>query len=159
MKKKMGKTTGTTPCTGRLLEKWLLAKPDASIITDTKGPTRPLYEALSKMPESAKERIIIQTYQESDYISAKELGFNKIYLSFYRNPEKEEENLALLKAKPRHLKAVVIPHRKILTVGAKVRRLVKKNTVVYIHTINDKETRERIEKKYNHGIYTDSLTP
>lgn len=153
------KRTETTPCTGNSLTKWLLARTDALIITDTKGSTSQLYEALSELPEPVKEQIIIQVYDEIDYKAAKDVGFKRLYLSFYKHPEKEDQNIALLRRKPEHLEAVVIPHRQILTTGTKVRQLVDKRTAIYIHTINDIKTRNRIEKKYNHGIYTDSLSP
>lgn len=150
---------GTTPCTGKLLQDWLLARPGTSIITDTKGSTKQLYKAILKMSEPVKEQIIVQTYKKSDYKAAKIFGFDRLYLSFYRHPDKEEENIALLKERQRDFEAVVIPHRKILTTGTKIRGLIEKHTDIYIHTINDRDTKRRIQKKYKYGVYTDTLTP
>lgn len=139
------------------LGEWMLAHPEAVIITDIKGDNiEGLRQVLQSLP-SAPRRVIPQVYNPAEISRVKQMGFQRAIWTLYRYPGDDKDVLAEV----RHFDpgfAVTMPRAR--AEGGLALKLLRLNVPSFVHTINDDLVRERLVAE--HGVtevYTDFLSP
>lgn len=126
---------------------------DIVIITDTKDDNVRLLWYIAEHYPSLMENIIPQVYNRDEYLKAQRLGFQKIIYTLYRSKDTPKEVLDFVDQS--HPYAITIPYSRFK--DRRWRRLLKKDTYVFVHTINSLRQSELMFRLGVDGIYTDDL--
>ena len=144
-------------CTLQGLAAWLLLNPKVVVITDLKERNIEAMTVVAKTVLEFPNRIIPQVYNPEEFTHARNLGYERIIWTLYRYSGTDKNILEQVQEMSPPM-AVAMPVFKTETeLPAKIRRL---GVPVFVHTINDAETYEKLVKEVGVSeIYTDFLRP
>jgi len=138
------------------LESWLLENPEVLVITDIKERnTEGLRLIAEKYPEH-RHRIVPQIYHPESYLDVRELGYDNVILSLYRSDLLDRQVIDFAIANP--LVGVTMPVRRAME-GTLPAELTANGARVFVHTVNDYPTANRLRTEGVYGVYTDWLSP
>lgn len=143
-----------TPLDLSRLREWLIAHPDAYIVTDIRG--RDLYglQRLKAEIGSRQHQIIPQMYQAHRYPDIRALGYDHIIFTLYGTSLDTDTLLDFIRTTP--LYAVTLnPERP--DAERIIAELRDSNVPLYVHTFNDPADFARFRALGVHGLYTDFL--
>ncbi len=143
------RSDGLTQMDKDVLLKWLVAHPDASIVTDVKSDNLQVLNLLEAGTPWVTKRIIPQIYSFSEYPKVKALGFERVIYTNYvkRYPLSMVFNFA----KSAKLSAVTLPDRLQTSIESQ-------GIPIFFHTINDcAQVHAFIKEKNAYGFYTDHI--
>ena len=133
---------------------WLVARPDAFVITDVRGNNVESLDYIQRNYGHCLHQFIPQIYNFQEYIPVSGMGYENIILTLYRinfNDRVVQGEVVSFAAK-NELFAVTMP--KLL--GALPQKLYNRaDTLTYTHTVNDLETLKKHAKYHVYGIYSD----
>jgi glycerophosphoryl diester phosphodiesterase len=135
------------------LVSWLEAHPDAVVVTDVKWENLQALAVLRSEVPGAENRLIPQIYTFHEYAGVRELGFERIILTLYRNPAGDHEVADFARSVP--LFAVTMPLARAF--GGLPSVLDEAGVPCLVHTVNSPRNAERLAELGVDGIYTDSL--
>ena len=138
------------------LKSWLLANPDVLVITDIKERnTEGLRLIAEKYPEH-RRRIVPQIYHPESYLEVRELGYDHVVFSLYKTEFSNRQVIDFAIANP--LVGVTMPVRRAVE-GTLPAELAANGVRVFVHTVNDYPTANRLRTEGVYGVYTDWLSP
>lgn len=146
------KTSNLTPITAEELFAWLDANPDVVIITDIKSKVLQALKWIKTHYPSYAERFIPQIYHFKQYEPVHSLGYDRVILTLYLTPKKDNEVLNFCKTHP--VWAVAMPDDRVLK-GTLAKDLHSLQIPVYVHTVNDPEEIKVFFRAGVFGIYSD----
>lgn len=126
---------------------------DIVIITDTKDDNSRLLRYIAQFYPSLMENIIPQVYNRDEYREAQTYGFQKIIYTLYRSQDTPRDVLDFIDES--HPYAITIPYERLNE--RRWRRLLKKDTNIFVHTLNSLRQSELLFRMGVDGIYTDDL--
>lgn len=144
---------GLTSVDDRGLGQWLLAHPEAVVVTDCKWANVDALALLTVMFPEAMEQVVPQIYSFEEYDAVRALGFENLILTLYQMDETDEAVLDFVVG--HDLVAVAMPFKR--TFGGLPGRLADLGMPSLVHTVNRAGVFERLRKGGVHGIYTDVL--
>jgi glycerophosphoryl diester phosphodiesterase len=140
-----------TPLSLTDLIDWMDKHPDAYIITDFKtNNTLGLYEISFRSPEMVG-RFIPQIYYFHEYLLARKLGYKNLIFTLYRSNYSVEQIKRFIKK--HKIAALTVPSY----YGGLTSLLIDDSIKMLVHTVNDRDVRDKLFSKGVYGIYTDSL--
>jgi len=148
-------TRGLTQMDLKDLIQWMSHNPEVYIVTDIKADNLKNLRKIRDLSGDVQSRFIPQIHKLKNYKKTKELGFEKIILTTYRNKLPAEELGEF--CRENELFALTMPHARIE--NDTFERLGEINTPVFVHTINSAEIASTFVAKGVSGVYTDFLYP
>lgn len=149
--KKLNMVENLTPLTPELIVKWFSEHPDAYLITDGKQMRLLILKQINQTMTAIKERIIPQVYTFSEYLSARNLGFNKIILALYIKRYFTFNLIKFLKVFP--VTAVSIEVDRLN--HDIINKLGRLKVPVLAHTVNNPVVRGQLKSQGVWGFYLD----
>jgi phosphoglycerol transferase len=144
-------------CTLDNLISWLQRNPTAFIITDAKEDNLRALKIISEKVPDYKKRIIPQIYDPEEYSRAKEMGYEQIIWTLYRNMCSNDEILSWVDSFKGKF-AITIPKSKADPVL--IKELKKRGVPSYVHTVNTPAEKDYFLDEIGvTEIYTDFLSP
>jgi glycerophosphoryl diester phosphodiesterase len=135
---------------------FLRANPDVRIVTDIKERNLIGLGRIAGEYPDLRGRFLPQIYHPDELADVRELGFAHVILTLYRVDLSDQEVIEVVS--PGLIWAVTMPVRRALS-GDLPSRLASVGVPVYAHTVNDRQTVERLTSLGVHGVYTDWLAP
>ena len=138
------------------LGSWLLDNPDVLVITDIKEHnTDGLLLIAEEYPEQ-RHRIVPQIYRPESYLKVRELGYDHVVFSLYRSDLSDQQIVDFAIDNP--LFGLTMPVRRAME-GTLPAELAAKGVRVFVHTVNDYPTVDKLRTQGVYGVYTDWLSP
>ena len=131
---------------------WLSAHKDAYLITDVKGDNIEVQRRIAEGWPQLQNRVIPQVYSIMEYFPVKELGFENIILTLYREPMTDAEIVAFAAENP--LFGVTMYYERA---GNKELVEALAPTRTFAHTVNDEALAAELIQGGFYGIYTDTI--
>lgn len=146
---------GSTPITFERLDTWLHTHADVWIISDIKKDNLTGLSWIKRNYPSVSEKVIPQIYAPQEYAVARKTGYSNIILTMYRLPNSASEAvISLLKSES--LLALTMPlhwfENQSLSNSS-----INRKIPICIHTINDAQTWENLQREGASCIYTDRI--
>jgi glycerophosphoryl diester phosphodiesterase len=137
-------------------EDWLADHPNILIITDIKERnTEGLRVIAEKYPEQFHQ-IVPQIYDPTSYREVRKLGYDHVIFSLYRTDLSDRQVIEFAVANP--LFGVTMPVRRAME-GSLPSELAANGVRVFVHTVNDNATVDRLRTQGVYGVYSDWLSP
>jgi glycerophosphoryl diester phosphodiesterase len=137
-------------------EDWLVDHPNILIITDIKERnTEGLRVIAEKYPEQFHQ-IVPQIYDPTSYREVRKLGYDHVIFSLYRTDLSDRQVIEFAVANP--LFGVTMPVRRAME-GSLPSELAANGVRVFVHTVNDYPTANKLQTEGMYGVYTDWLSP
>jgi len=138
------------------LGNWLVGHPEILIVTDIKERNIDGLRLLAEEYPEQLHRIVPQIYRPESNLEVRELGYDQVVFSLYRTdlPNQEVIEFATTNA----LLGVTMPLRRAIN-GALPSELAANGVRVFVHTVNDYPTMNRLRAHGVYGAYTDWLSP
>ena len=138
------------------LENWLVEHPDILIVTDIKERNIDGLRLLAEEYPEQLYRIVPQIYQPESYLEVRKLGYDQVVFSLYRTDLPDQQVIDFATASS--LLGVTMPLRRAIN-GALLSELAANGIRVFVHTVNDYPTLDRLRTHGVYGVYTDWLSP
>jgi len=138
------------------LEGWLLDNPDVLIVTDIKEHNFEGLHVIAEVYPEHRHRIVPQIYRPESYLEVRELGYDHVVFSLYRNDLPDRQVVDFVLNNP--LFGVTMPVRRAME-GTLPAKLAANGVRVFVHTVNDYPTMEMLQTLGVYGVYTDWLSP
>lgn len=146
-----------TKCTLDGLNLWLEKHPNSFIITDVKDDNIRALNIIKETMKNKINRFIPQIYDPDNFNKIKELGFEQIIWTLYRYNGSNEDVIDSIKEFYANVAITMPTYRLDKKLILDLKRL---NVNTYTHTINDINTFNEFQSKFNiDNVYTDFLTP
>lgn len=151
-------TYGFTSMTLADLAPWMEAHEDAAIVTDIKERSVEGFRMIAEQYPHLQERFWVQIYHPTDYDTVRELGFENIILTIYQMTWEEKQNVSELAkfARTHTLKGLTYPIELHDWFPEFTPTLLKTDTPLFIHTVNDPQQQQELFALGISGIYTDT---
>jgi glycerophosphoryl diester phosphodiesterase len=147
-------TTGLHPCTLESLAEWIKTHKDVKIITDVKFRNLKAIKLIKQKHPQISKNLIPQFYQPEEYKVLEELGFKQLIWILYQYQGSYESVVEHSK----NMQLIAISMRASQAKKKFVKQLLNNNHHVFVYTINDKKTLDKLVNQYQvSGIYTDFL--
>lgn len=141
-------------CTAASLIEWLVAHPQAILVTDAKGDNIRILCYIRDHFSDFKERVIPQIYQPEEYALVREMGYKHIIWTLYRYDGGNDEVIS--HAKEMSLFAITMSTQRVN--AELISELYALSIPIYVHTINNIDDAKKYIEMGVHGFYTDTLT-
>lgn len=141
-----------------VLADFLTRHTDAYIITDVKDLNVYFAGVISREYPHLSDRFIIQAYSENEYFHIKKLGFENIIFSLYKLDWETKTDTEYLTAfaKNNRLFGYTFP-AELCDLDGYVEGMLKADTPLFVHTVNDKTEQKKFFDMGIAGIYTDNV--
>ncbi len=147
--------SGLTSLDVKAVRDWMLAHPDAHLVTDIKEDNLGGLRVIQEELEACLDRVIPQIYEPEEYAPVSALGYRRIIYTIYRSRKNLYQVIRSADRTP--FFAITVPISRVKRYGL-ARRIQRLGKVVYAHTVNEVEQAEALVEAGVHGFYTDSLT-
>jgi glycerophosphoryl diester phosphodiesterase len=134
----------------------LVENPGLQFVTDLKERNVDGLRRLAAIYPGLLDRFVPQIYEPFELEAVRALGFNTIIFTLYRSDLGDQQVLDFIGTAG--LWAVTMPGRRAAS-GELAARLAASGVPVYVHTVNDRVTLERLRTVGVHGVYTDWMSP
>jgi len=146
---------GLTHLSSEDLEEWLVEHPDILIVTDIKERNIDGLRLLAEEYPEHRHRIAPQIYRPESYLEVRKLGYDHVVFSLYRADLPDHQAVDFAIGNP--LFGVTMPLRRAME-GTLPAELAAHGVRVYVHTVNDYPTVDRLRTQGVYGVYTDWLS-
>lgn len=152
-------TYGFTSMTLYDLADWMKEHEGAVIVTDIKERSVDGARLISEKYPDLLDRFYFQIYSKSDYDVVRGIGFNNIILTVYQLPWEEKiDAVGLAEYALNHeLIGLTYPIELHEWYPDYTSSLLKANTPLYVHTVNDWEKQKQLFALGVSGVYTDNV--
>ncbi len=136
--------------------RWFLDNSGVLIITDIKERNTEGLRLIAEEYPEYRHRIVPQIYRPESYLEVRKLGYDHVILSLYRFDLPDHQVIDFAADRP--LFGVTMPVRRAME-GTLPAELAANGVRVFVHTVNDHLTANRLQSEGVYGVYTDWLTP
>ena len=134
---------------------WMIKYPDTHIITDIKSNNLEGLNKISKEYPGLRYRFIPQIYSFKEYEQVKKIGFENIILTLY---VMNYDDVSVIKFLKNH-KVSALTMWDSRANKEFIKKLKKLGVFVYVHTVNNIDTKNKLKILGVDGFYTDFLHP
>ncbi len=138
------------------LESWLVEHPDILIVTDIKERNIDGLRLLAQEYPEQLYRIVPQIYRPESYPEARALGYERVIFTLYRSDLSDRQIIDFAVANT--LFGVTMSLGRAME-GPLPAELAANGVRVFVHTVNDHPTVDRLRTQGVYGVYTDWLSP
>jgi len=141
-------------CTLSTLVDWLKKNDKARIVTDVKEMNVEALHEIARIYPDLQDRFVPQVYTPSEYLVARELGYDDVIWTLYNF--KGRDNVVLGWLKSMDLYGLTMPISRAER-GLGKRAKDKTGVLSWVHTINSQKQYNKLSKSGIASIYTDRL--
>jgi len=138
------------------LGNWLVEHPDILIVTDIKERNIDGLRLLAQEFPKQLHRIVPQIYRPESYLEVRRIGYDHVIFTLYKSDLSDQRVIDFATDNP--LFGVTMPIRHAME-GILPAELAENGVRVFVHTVNDYPTMNRLRTHGVYGVYTDWLSP